>query len=512
VTYNIPDQVWTVSDLPSGSFASAGTVMMTSSDVRKSYSVNAGVDVQTKKFGFSASASYSKTQSTLLKNTRKTTSVHASFSSRRVDFVPKTELRFGARAQTAVNALPSSYTSNPGAYEEFIRQFGTHYITWGKFGGIMMMYLETSTSYIEKKNIEEVSAQASATFGQVLTVKGGTSHSTTQIDSSFTSATNSLIRYYGGTANLMAEKGLSAWQPTISAQPWLFSTKLVRLSELVRDANKKDALDQAISDYLMRVYLNVELRRVLNTLPSHMRSRSEVTSLNSRITTMVAKYPLVESEVDALGKEAMDTVTVYFKLFLEEDLSQEELFYANSLMNKVDFSCPTGQSIFEIQSWHSDWHDDRRWAFKCSYLKDLYALGNCYWTAPVLICQKFLPLLKKAAESRSSQLMSCSKAAIINVSSVMSSIDSSLKTRGNSYHYRASKAALNMVTALMSVELKSFGILAAAIHPGWVKTDMGGPGADLDKDVSIRSCWSTITSMSEKSSGLLHNYDGKIIP
>ncbi|KAK7473490.1 hypothetical protein BaRGS_00035277, partial [Batillaria attramentaria] len=350
---------------------------MTSSDVRKSYSVNAGVDVQTKKFGFSASASYGKTQSTLLKNTKKTTSVHASFSSRRVDFVPKTELRFGARAQTAVNALPWSYTSNPGAYEEFIRQFGTHYITWGKFGGIMMMYLETSTSYIEKKNIETVSAQASATFGQVLTVKGGTSHSTTEIDSSFTSATNSLIRYYGGTANLMAEKGLSAWQPTISAQPWLFSTKLVRLSELVRDANKKAALDQAISDYLMRVYLNVELRRVLNTLPSHLRSRSEVTSLNSRITTMVAKYPLVESEVDALGKEAMDT---YVKLFLEEDLSQEELFYANSLMNKVDFSCPTGQSIFEIQSWHSDYHDDRRWAFKCSYLKDLYVLGNCYWT------------------------------------------------------------------------------------------------------------------------------------
>nr|KAG5687693.1 hypothetical protein BaRGS_005944 [Batillaria attramentaria] len=81
--------------------------------------------------------------------------------------------------------------------------------------------------------------------------------------------------------------------------------------------------------------------------------------------------------------------------------------------------------------------------------------------------------------------MSYSKAAIINVSSLMSSIDSSLKTRGNSYHYRASKAALNMVTALMSVELKSFGILAAAIHPGWVKTDMGGPGADLDKKLLV---------------------------
>ncbi|KAK7474051.1 hypothetical protein BaRGS_00034714, partial [Batillaria attramentaria] len=185
------------------------------------------------------------------------------------------------------------------------------------------------------------------------------------------------VKYYGGTANLMDAKGLSAWQPTISAQPWLFSTKLVRLSELVRYASKKAALDQAISDYLMRVYLNVELRRVLNTLPSHLRSKWEVTNLNSRITTMVAKYPLVESEVEALGKEVMDT---YIKLFLEEDNSEAELIYANSIMKKVDFSCPTGKSIIQIQSWHSDWHDDRRWAFKCSYLKDLYLLGNCYWT------------------------------------------------------------------------------------------------------------------------------------
>ncbi|KAK7448935.1 hypothetical protein BaRGS_00040060, partial [Batillaria attramentaria] len=208
----------------------------------------------------------------------------------------------------------------------------------------------------------------------------------------------------------------------------------------------------------------------------------------------------------------------------------EALQIVNDIMQPVNFECPDGESITVIQSWHSDWHNDREWAFGCSKVPEPATVGNCQWTdwlyqlgthdwqyscngnsvikgwysehhdwwdtrkhklqccevlTPVLICQKFLPLLKKATESRSSQPMSYSKAAIINVSSLMSSIDSSLKTRGNSYHYRASKAALNMVTALMSVELKSFGILAAAIHPGWVKTDMGGPGADLDKKLLV---------------------------
>nr|KAG5689403.1 hypothetical protein BaRGS_017921 [Batillaria attramentaria] len=153
----------------------------------------------------------------------------------------------------------------------------------------------------------------------------------------------------------------------------------------------------------MRVYLNVELRRVLNTLPSHLRSRSEVTSLNSRITTMVAKYPLVESEVDALGKEAMDTTgctnlalttgrsaasgtecsrdgTVNTTTVLAFLCTTEALQIANDIMQPVNFECPDGESITAIQSWHSDWHDDRQWAFGCSKVPEPVTLSNCKWT------------------------------------------------------------------------------------------------------------------------------------
>ena len=69
-----------------------------------------------------------------------------------------------------------------------------------------------------------------------------------------------------------------------------------------------------------------------------------------------------------------------------------------------------------------------------------------------------------------------------------------------------------MMTATMSMDLRDCGILVAAVHPGWVKTDMGGQDADLEKSTSIESCWSVISSMTEKSTGRLLNYDGKVIP
>ena len=133
-------------------------------------------------------------------------------------------------------------------------------------------------------------------------------------------------------------------------------------------------------------------------------------------------------------------------------------------------------------------------------------------SAPVLIVKQFLPLLKKEADINTSLPMGCSRAAIINISSILGSTETTLQTYHKGYHYHATKAALNMMTATMSMDLRDCGILVAAVHPGWVKTDMGGQDADLEKSTSIESCWSVISSMTEKSTGRLLNYDGKVIP
>ncbi|KAL8622965.1 hypothetical protein ACOMHN_027086 [Nucella lapillus] len=138
---------------------------------------------------------------------------------------------------------------------------------------------------------------------------------------------------------------------------------------------------------------------------------------------------------------------------------------------------------------------------------------NINATAPVMMTQKFLPLLKMAAEGNKSHPMSCQRAAVVHISSIMGSVQCSLDSHSsNAYHYRMSKAAVNMAAALMTSELKGLGILVAAVHPGWVKTDMGGSAAPLDMETSVRNVWSLLTKMDAESSGQLHSHDGSILP
>ncbi|XP_064579223.1 C-signal-like isoform X1 [Zonotrichia leucophrys gambelii] len=156
---------------------------------------------------------------------------------------------------------------------------------------------------------------------------------------------------------------------------------------------------------------------------------------------------------------------------------------------------------------------------------------------PMLMAQAFLPLLKKAAQDSKEKGLSCSKAAIINISTILGSIK---KTPDSFFHpvisYRCSKAAmgrepgswsfllprddacfltqaaLNMLTMCQALTYKEAGILCVALHPGWVKTDMGTQEADLTVDTSVRGLLSVLPILSEKHSGTLLNWEGKAIP
>src|SRR5438093_560957 len=73
---------------------------------------------------------------------------------------------------------------------------------------------------------------------------------------------------------------------------------------------------------------------------------------------------------------------------------------------------------------------------------------------------------------------------IVSLSSILGSIGGN--DGGKMYAYRASKAALNAVMKSMALDLKERGITAIPLHPGWVRTDMGGPSADLSPAESVQ--------------------------
>lgn len=130
--------------------------------------------------------------------------------------------------------------------------------------------------------------------------------------------------------------------------------------------------------------------------------------------------------------------------------------------------------------------------------------------APLMLSRAFQPLLKKAASASTIPSLDCSKAAIINITSKMGSIDDN--TSGGSYTYRSSKAAQNMVTKGLSIDLRPDEVIVLALHPGWVVTDMGGKNALIDTKTCVAGLLKVMSEQKEADSGKFITYQGIVVP
>lgn len=99
---------------------------------------------------------------------------------------------------------------------------------------------------------------------------------------------------------------------------------------------------------------------------------------------------------------------------------------------------------------------------------------------------------------------------IITISSKMASIADN--QYGNSYAYRASKVALNAMMRSMSIDLKKDGIKVLILHPGWVKTSMGGDDAHIDVHTSVQGMMKLINDNNFWQSGDFYDYNREKIP
>ena len=96
---------------------------------------------------------------------------------------------------------------------------------------------------------------------------------------------------------------------------------------------------------------------------------------------------------------------------------------------------------------------------------------------------------------------------IVNMSSNMGSIEEN--TAGGEYIYRSSKAALNMITKSLSIDLKELGINVISLHPGWVKTSMGGSNALITTQECVTGIRKVLSALTAEDSGAFIGYDGK---
>ena len=118
---------------------------------------------------------------------------------------------------------------------------------------------------------------------------------------------------------------------------------------------------------------------------------------------------------------------------------------------------------------------------------------------PYRVTRAFLPLLRKGTAPRA-----------LFVTSRMGSIGDG--PSGGAYAYRMSKTALNMLGANLARDLRELGILCLLLHPGWVRTRMGGTRAPLEIRDSVAGMRRVAGRATLADSGAFFDHTGGVVP
>lgn len=119
---------------------------------------------------------------------------------------------------------------------------------------------------------------------------------------------------------------------------------------------------------------------------------------------------------------------------------------------------------------------------------------------PMRVARAFVGLLRRGREPR----------RLVHMTSLMGSIGDNRS--GGAWPYRLSKCALDMAGVNMAHEFADDRIVSVLLHPGWVRTDMGGSGARVPVDEAVRALVDTIESLTMEDTGKFYDRNGEPLP
>ena len=119
---------------------------------------------------------------------------------------------------------------------------------------------------------------------------------------------------------------------------------------------------------------------------------------------------------------------------------------------------------------------------------------------PMLLSRGLVPHLRRSEHPR-----------IVNISSQVGSMDVGQKI-GTDVGYSTSKAALNMVTIKLANALRDDGIIAMMLHPGYLRTDMGGAAAAMDVDEAVPQILDLVNGLTMDDTSTFRRWDSTTHP
>ena len=135
--------------------------------------------------------------------------------------------------------------------------------------------------------------------------------------------------------------------------------------------------------------------------------------------------------------------------------------------------------------------------------------GNLDYTAWAAAMNTNVFGCMRVAEQFADNVLASRRRQMVFVTSRMGSI---AEASPNAYVYRSSKAALNMAVRCLSLEYAAHGLVAILLHPGHVRTDMGGSAAPVTPERSVAGMKRRIEALAPADNGRFYSYDGREIP
>ena len=196
--------------------------------------------------------------------------------------------------------------------------------------------------------------------------------------------------------------------------------------------------------------------------------------------TATVRNPQKADALQALGKvriEKLDMDDQQAVIALSQQLKSDvfDLLFVNAGVKGPDVQTPGGATLAEV--------------------------GQLFFTnavAPINLAQRFVGQIRPET------------GVLAFMSSVLGSV--TMPDAPELALYKASKAALNSMTNSFVTQLGEQTLTVLSLHPGWVKTDMGGEGADIDVETSTRGLIDQVNAYTGKGGHHFVNYRGETIP
>lgn len=195
------------------------------------------------------------------------------------------------------------------------------------------------------------------------------------------------------------------------------------------------------------------------------------------------RHPKDASELQKLQKEFPNIEIIHCDLNSESEVKDLENQFKHQALDVVINNAGV------LEGFHRDLSQLNYKEFMHSFLVNS--------VAAFFVSRSLLPSLKLGKQKR-----------LVAISSNLGSIHDNAASDWNVIPYKASKAALNMIMASLSVEPEFSDCTVLLLHPGWVKTDMGGRGATLEVQDSVASLRRVILKKGLPSGGF-YNYQGE---